>query len=185
MRFFGVILVSIFISGQRMPKKPLWNFWHFLVPDTFHSSWDGPKWFSKGLFLILYPLLVRRGQKNDFEIFWMKQQNLFWPLYGVKGGPKCVLSWLFSLLHSFLARKCPKTHFEIFEIFGSWTPAPHPLTHLRSSKMIFKGVIFHPATIPGENRPKKLIFKFLGKRVEVVWGTLLHILGSKMRFSGV
>ena len=178
MRFFGVILASIFISGQKMPKKPLWNFWHFLVPDTFHSSWDGPKWFSKGLFFILYPLLVRKGQNNYLEIFWMKQQNLFWPLYGGQGWSKMCFFGVISasiLLSGQKMTKKPLRNFWDFLVLD-------PLTHLRSSKMIFQGVIFHPASIPGENRPKKLIFKFLGKRVEVVWGTLLHILGSKMRF---
>ena len=33
------------------------------------ANMDGQKWFSKRLFLILYQLLVRTGQKNDFETF--------------------------------------------------------------------------------------------------------------------
>ena len=156
-----------------MPKKPLWNFWRFLVLDTFHSSGDHPKWFFKGLFLIQHPFLVRTGQKNDFEIFFAKRRKLFEPLYRVKGGSKCVFSGLFSLLYSFLARKCPKNHFEIFDIFWSQTPC----TPLRSSKMVFQGVIFDSASITGENRPKKWLWNFFG------WKggrCLSHIIGSRV-----
>ena len=168
MRFLGVLLSFLFISGQKMPKKNPLKFWTFFGPRHPVLLWDRPKWFSKELFLILHPLLVRTGQKNDFKILWLKGWKVFKPHYRVKGGPKCGFWGFHSVFYSFLTRKCPKNHFEIFDIFWSQTPC----TPLRSSKMVFQGVIFDSASITGENRPKKWFWNFLAERVEDVLATL-------------
>ena len=87
MRFLGVILASISISGQKMPKKPLWNFEIFWSLTHLRSS----KMIFKGVIFILHPFLVRTGPKNPFSNFWAKGRKLTEALYRVKGGLKCVL----------------------------------------------------------------------------------------------
>ena len=104
-------------------QKTTLKFLTFFGPGHLALHWDGPKWFSKRLFLILHPLLVRTGQKNDFEIFWLKGWKVFEPHYRVKGGPKCGFWGFYSVFYSFLTRKCPKNHFEIFlaeRVEGVW-----------------------------------------------------------------
>ena len=77
----GWFLVKIITSIHFWPgnaQKTTLNLLTFFGPRHPALLWDRPKWFSKGLFLILHPLLVRTGQKNDFEIFLAERVEGVW-----------------------------------------------------------------------------------------------------------
>ena len=74
MRFLGVLLSFLFISDQKMPKKPLWNFWHFLVPDTLYSSEIVQNGFPRGYFWFC------------IHYWWEQAKKMILKLFGWKGG---------------------------------------------------------------------------------------------------
>ena len=74
--FGGFTQFSIHFWPENAQKTTL-KFLTFFGPRHPVLLWDRPKWFSKGFFLILHPLLVRTGQKNDFKIFWLKGWKVF------------------------------------------------------------------------------------------------------------
>ena len=77
MRFLGVLLSFLFISDQKMPKKPLWNFWHFLVPDTLHSSEIVQNGFPRGYFWFCIHYWCEQAKKMTLKFFWLKGWKVF------------------------------------------------------------------------------------------------------------
>ena len=60
--------------------------------------------------------------KNDFEIFWMKQQNLFWPLYGEKGWSKMRFSGVILASILISGQKMPKKPLKFLRFCGPGPP---------------------------------------------------------------
>ena len=129
--------------------------------------------FPSGYFWFCIHYWWEQAKKTSLKFFRLKGWKVFEPHHRLKGGPKCGFWGFYSVFYSFLTRKCLNHHFENFYIFWSQTPS----TPLRSSKMVFQGVIVDSASITGEKRPKKGLWNFWG------WKggrCLSHFIGSRV-----
>ena len=82
MRFFRVLLSFLFISGQKILKKPLRNFWCFLVLDTFHSTEIIQNCFSRGYYWFCIHSWWEQAYKITLEFFCQKGELVWATFWG-------------------------------------------------------------------------------------------------------